>query len=96
MKTSTAILMFVASATSAITCPSNCTEWKGNCACEAKQEAIPSVKPSDELPRKEQQLCWQTGECSVVNVPNLAAEDLAMDKAKADADSEGKRAAGIK
>lgn len=81
---------------SALVCPTNCYEYKGDCACDAPvHSAKDTYQPSDEKPRKSQQPEWETGEVKAIQVPNLAAQDAEWDREKAKADLEGKQAAGL-
>ena len=90
----TMLLLLIASLAQA-TCPKNCIEWQGNCACDAPRASVPSVEPSNEKPRRGQQPEWETGEVKVINAPSLQSQDLAEDKANAEADFAGKKAAGL-
>lgn len=86
----------VALTASALVCPENCTPYKDSCACEAPKSSAPEVDyASDEKPRQGQQPEWETGEVKVIQVPNLAAQDAEWDREKAEADRQGRRAAGL-
>lgn len=88
-------LLLVATAL-AVDCPKNCEEWEGVCACDAPKATVPETDySSDEKPPCHPQPEWERGIVNTVTVPNLAAEDAKMDREKAEADAEGKRAAGI-
>ena len=43
-------------------CGKGCYEWEGQCACDIAPEFGPSVKPSEEKPRRNGIPAWQSGE----------------------------------
>lgn len=85
-------------ASNAGACGEDCEEHQGVCACTQEPERpIPAqeIQPSKEKPRKEQQAEWQTGNVKADMPHSMSAEDERLDKEKATADFEGKRAAGL-
>jgi len=76
-------------------CGTGCYEYQGLCACDAKTEAAPVVKPSDEKPPHGTAPEWQTGAVKADMPQSLQDSDAKMDKEASDADHAGKRAAGI-
>lgn len=90
------IVALLSSVAVAAPCPSNCTEWEGNCACDVAPFKAESVNvASDEKPRKEQQRQWETGEIKADMPVSLIHADAKLDADKVQADSEGKKAAGL-
>lgn len=81
-----------------LACGTGCEEHQGVCACEQKpigSSAAEEAKPSDEKPRRSQQPEWQTGEVKADTPQSQAGADANLDTAKAKADAEGKKAAGL-
>ena len=76
-------------------CPSGCTEYQGNCACELPAYVAPSVMPGNEKPPRNQIPAWQSGDVKAETPSSLAAQDYKADQERKDADEAGKRAAGL-
>ncbi len=85
------LLIIIALSVPVFACDQGCEAFKDGCACDAPKEKAVSVKPSEEKPRKGQQLPWETGEITPDMRPNLATQDSKIDEAN----TEGKRAAGL-
>ena len=94
MKTIIFVLLSVAVPAGA--CRPECIAYQGLCACDQRPEQGPSVQPSDEKPRHNGNPAWQSGEVKAAEPKSLAEWDEAGDRAKAKANAEGKKAAGIK
>jgi len=96
----TIVLLLLASNVFAVVCPTNYTEWEGVCAqldAPRDKSTEPEINyASDEKPSRHPEPEWQRGEVKIAVIRNLAAEDIHMDQEKAQADAEGKAAAGIK
>jgi hypothetical protein len=88
-----AVLMFMAQIAGA--CPSGSIEWEGTCSKDIQPEIAPSVQPSDEKPPKSGMPSYQAEGVNAVMPPSCAAEDAKQDQAKAEAEAQGKRAAGL-
>lgn len=96
MKTLIVMMVLLTSSYGMAACGQGCTEWEGVCACDQQAfKAEPVNAASDEKPRKEQIREWESGEIKADMPPNLIAQDAKMDAEKANADAEGKLAAGI-
>ena len=81
----------------AVACGTGCTEWEGNCACDAPSTKVVEVNlASDEKPRKEPQHEWETGDVKADMPQSLIASDAKLDAERMSADEAGKRAAGLK
>lgn len=91
------ILILLLLAVPVMACPDGCTVIdKQTCACEARDDSTyQPTKTSDEKPPQNQQLPWQTGEVKADMPPSLIASDSDADRAKQDADSDGKIAAHV-
>jgi len=80
-------------------CDKGCSDWEGVCACDAPKATVgepdPSSFASDEKPSKHPEPAYQRGEVHVVDVPNMAADDIKQDQERNEADIVGKKAAGI-
>jgi hypothetical protein len=77
-------------------CPKNCEEHYGSCACEQPPaEIAPSVKPSDEKPRHSQIPEWQDGGVKADTPPSCAYTNTCSDQKAIDAEKAGKKAAGL-
>lgn len=91
----TLILMFIASLASA-TCPAGTVADSGACRYLNEASAEDNAKwVSDEKPPKHPEPAWQRGEVKAIAAPSALAEDLRSDEEKANADREGKMAAGV-
>lgn len=80
-------------------CPKGFEEHEGVCASlqgQVQEGSMDASVASDEKPSKHPEPAWQRGEVNIVNVPNCAAEDIKADQERAQADKEGKLAAGIR
>ena len=83
--------------TSVLACDKGCEPYaKGLCACEGTPEASVSVKPSDEKPPDDKLPSYEREGVKALTPPSLVTEDAKLDQEKADADKQGKKAAGIK
>lgn len=93
-----ASLLFPAVA-GAVSCEKGCAEFNGLCACDEPAYTAPSVPApgvvSEEKPRREQIREWESGEVKADMPQSLIFKDAQLDMEKAQADAEGKRAAGI-
>lgn len=90
------VAMLLAAPAVASSCPSGCEEYQGNCACDLQAHKAPEVNyASDEKPRKEQVREWESGEVKADMPQNLIAADSKLDQERAQADQEGKIAAGV-
>lgn len=70
-----------------LACDKGCSEYEGNCACEATPEkAAQTIQPSDEKPRQNKLPQWQTGEVNadITARPSTtsAAENYKAEKAQ--------------
>lgn len=71
-------------------------EWKGDCAVDIQPEIAKPAQPSDEKPPSDKMPSWERADVSVVTAPNMNDADVNADKAKFQADQEGKQVAGLK
>jgi len=77
-------------------CLKGYTQHEGFCAADFDPIKSPDVNyASDEKPRKEQQPLWQTGEIKADMPQSLIASDAKLDAEKMQADTEGKKNAGL-
>jgi len=92
-----ALLFFVA--VLLLACPTGCSQYEGNCACDEKTiTATVTVQPgvvSDEKPPRHPQPAYERGDVTVDTPPSLAGQDEKQDREKANANFEGKKAAGL-
>ncbi len=81
----------------AIACEKGCVEWGGNCACDAKTEAIPApaIPPNNEPPPRSGAPSYQAEGIHADMPPSLISKDAQWNQEKADADAQGKKSAGI-
>lgn len=78
-------------------CPSGTEPFKGVCVDSNAQPYLADpVQPSDEKPPSDKMPSYQREGVTPVTRPNTLDEDIKLDREKAEADAEGKRAAGIK
>ena len=77
-------------------CDSGCTPYQGTCACDQKPEPAPSVKPSDEKPPRSGMPSYQDPSVKATTPSNLTVQDMKWDQERTDADTQGKKAAGIR
>lgn len=84
-------------ASNAMACNIGCSEYQGICACEQKPipDTTPPVQPSDDKPAKSGMPSWQDPSVKAAFPQSLIYEDSKADQDRAQADSEGKKAAGI-
>lgn len=79
----------------AVACPNGTTPFKDTCVVELEPYKATPVKPSDELPPDDKMPSYQREGVVIVNAVNTSDRDKDADKAKEQADREGKHAAGI-
>lgn len=93
------VVVFLASPSFAeLKCPKRSFDWRGTCTADIQPEKIPAsamVQPSDEEPPRNPQPEWETGKVKVIDAPNLLFEDQEWDRSRAEADRQGKEAAGL-
>jgi hypothetical protein len=80
-------------------CGPNQISYEGVCADNPQPEKPTSqdyYKPSDELPPKHPEPAWQRGDVIADTPASKASDDAKQDQEKAEADAQGKAAAGIK
>lgn len=80
----------------AFACPKGSEPYGDVCVLDLKPETAPTVKPDDVQAPQTHNDPWKAEGVQVYDAPNTAEQDRNWDKAKADADAEGKRKAGIK
>lgn len=83
----------------AVACPSGTILYQGMCAdVPAPKDTVPvpEVKPSDEKPSHHPEAAWERGEVNAATPPSLVTEDAKLDQQKAQAEEQGKKAAGLK
>lgn len=71
------------------------TDVYGVCI-EINQDEVNPMWVSDEPPPQEKMPSYQREGVTIVNAPNMAAEDERMDKERLDAEQEGRKRAGIR
>lgn len=77
-------------------CSTGCSPYEGLCACDQRAEQpIQTYKPSDEKPSRHPEPAYQRGEVKALTPPSLVSEDETLDREKADATAQGKKAAGV-
>ena len=92
----TLIVLLLAVPVMAVTCPKDCEDHYGSCACtQPAAEVAPDVKGSDEKPPRSQITAWQSGAVKADLPPSTAAQDFKADQEKIDASAEGRKAAGL-
>lgn len=97
MKTLIAVLLLLPGLAVAKSCPAGTTQFKDACVQDDAQPYLAeAVKPSDEKPPSDKMPSYQREGISIsTTVTNMAADDEKADREKAEADAEGKHAAGI-
>jgi hypothetical protein len=96
MKSLIAVLLLVPAVSFAKKCPSGTEPYKGECvSSDATPYGADPVKPSEEKVPEEKMPSWQRPDVTVVNAPNMADADAKLDQEKAQADHDGKKAAGL-
>lgn len=92
-----ALLVVALVASNAVACGSGCYEYNGNCACEQKPAVEPTsyAVPSDEAPPRSGLAAYQDPSVKAAEPKSLIYDDAKADQAKAQADEEGKKAAGV-
>lgn len=80
-----------------LACDPGCEEHYGVCACDQKPVAdtTPPIQPSDEEPPKDKMPSYQREGVKADMPESLSAQDAKADMERAQADSEGKKAAGL-
>ncbi len=90
------ITCIIVASNATASCNKGCSEYHGNCACDEKPyQAIPVAPSSDEAPPRSGMPSWQDPSVKADMPQSNAFEDMKMDLEKAEADAQGKRAAGI-
>lgn len=79
----------------AVVCPKGYFEWRGECAADIQPIAAPPVQPSDEKPPSDKMPSYQREGVTIIDAPSMTFKDATADQEKRDADTEGKKAAGI-
>lgn len=79
----------------AMACPKGQSEWQNGCVVDIAPEIAAPVKPSDEKPPEDKMPSWQREGIVQINCPSKSDQDTDDDKAKLEADAQGKKAAGI-
>lgn len=80
-------------------CPPGSIEIEGVCAADLKPEQptqADGVQPSDEKPPLDKMPSYEREGIHAETPPSMAAQDVKMDAEKAQANAQGKKAAGIK
>ena len=80
----------------AIACPKGYEAFKGDCVADIQPETAPPIKPSDEKPPRSGYPAWQQADVKVIDEPSKVQEDTQMDQERVQADSQGKKAAGLR
>lgn len=100
MKLTLAISIVVLCTIVAMSCPKGTIDYQGICAdmpsadTETLAPAVGVV--SDEKPPRHPEPAYERGEVTVDNLQSKIYEDSKMDQEKAQADADGKKAAGLK
>lgn len=93
------LTLMLLSGVACASCPNGTAEYNGLCADMPPAYIAPSVPDpsvvSDEKPRKEQIREWESGEVKADMPTSLIFKDIELDRQIAEADAEGKKAAGI-
>ena len=93
MKTLLVIMVF---ASNAFACEAGCTSYQGTCACDqVPEKAVQTTFPSDEKPPRHPEPAYQRGDITVDMPTSTDSEDAKLDQEKAQAATEGKKAAGL-
>lgn len=77
-------------------CPKGQSVWQDGCVVDIAPEIAKPVQPSDEVAPKDKMPSYQREGVTVITAPNMNDSDVNADKAKFQANEEGKRKAGIK
>lgn len=91
----TAILILMLQTAAFASCKDGYVPTDVEGVCQAS-DVTNAVKPSDELPPSDKMPSWQREGVTVVDAPNLEAQDRKDDDEKVAADKEGKSKAGLK
>ncbi len=93
-----AVFIVLLSASSAVACPKGQSVWQDGCVVDIQPEIAKPVQPSDEVPPTDKMPSWQREGITIVPAASstTADDDANADKAKRDADAQGRKAAGIK
>lgn len=81
-----------------LACDQGCDEHYGVCACDQKPNVEPTAyltSTSDEKPSRHPEPAWQRGEVKASEGKEERESAYKQDKAKDDANEQGKKAAGI-
>ena len=91
------VLLFVSSLAVAA-CPPHTVEYNGGCYVDlpAEKDTTPSVQPLDEKPPSDKMPSYQRVGINALTPPSLAAQDARDDEEKSQADTQGKKSAGLK
>ena len=91
------IVALLASNANAVACGSGCFEYQGSCACDQRPAVEPEAyaQPSDEKPPRSGMPSWQDPSVKVDDPKSLIYQDAKADQDRVQAETEGKRAAGI-
>src|ERR1700758_3214130 len=78
-------------------CPDGWVEWEGHCAAIPQPEAqsVKEFQPSNEKPPRHPEPPWQRGDVIADMPQSLASQDAKLDQERAEADAQGKKAAGV-
>lgn len=80
----------------AVVCGKGQYIYNNECQVDIQPEIAKPVQPSDEKPPSEKMPSYQRADIAIVTAPNLNDSDVNADKAKFQADIEGKQRAGLK
>ncbi len=79
----------------AVVCAPGSYQYKDGCVVDIQPEIAQPVKPSDEKPPSDKMPSYQREGIAIVDAPNMGYVDAQADQNKRDAETEGKKTAGI-
>lgn len=79
----------------AVACPKGSYEYRGGCVVDIQPISGTAVQPSDEKPPDDKMPSYQREGITVIDAPSTSAADAQSDRDKVDADTEGKKSAGL-
>ncbi len=77
-------------------CPKGSYEYRGSCEYDIRPEIAQPVQPSAEKPPSEKMPSWQRAGVVIATVSSMADVDNKLDQDKRDAETDGKKAAGLR